>query len=396
MKLTRETPPTAFSDVDLAIDRELARVSDAFRFLLDVTPVDVEAQRRAFLEGTVAKPTFTYRPLEDAPEVMRAVLADVAVADVEDPTFGHLLRAKHRELEVKLDMLAARDAPEFIPLSIEQYGTVSPTLLDQAETLLEGLDVPRASRDGDRLDAQQFMALAEAELAHYRAIDPDLGVHVEVRPDASGIMVAGSDLIVGAAARVQVGRAHALLQHEVGTHLVTYVNGADQPIRILAAGLAGYEETQEGLAIFAEYLAGGLSAERLRQLAGRVVAVHLMVTGASFADVHQRLVEAGFSRSGAFTTTMRVFRSGGFTKDAIYLRGLLGLLDHLARGGTLDLLWLGKLSIEDLPLVGDLADRGLLRAPKLLPRYLADPETQSRLRRAARLADAAALIDASS
>ena len=73
----------------------------------------------------------------------------------------------------------------------------------------------------------------------------------------------------------------------------------------MAAGLAGYEETQEGLAVLAEYLVGGLSPARLRQLAGRVVAVHLMVTGASFADVHRRLVDAGFSRSGAFTIAMR-------------------------------------------------------------------------------------------
>jgi uncharacterized protein (TIGR02421 family) len=388
------TTTATFADVDLAIDWELAQVADGFRFLLDVTPVDVEEQRHAFLHGHVTEPTFTYRPLEDAPEVMRAVLHDVAVADAEDPTFGHLLRAKHRELELKLDMLAARDTEEFLPLSIEQYGTVAPPLLQRAETLLDEI-APRGAPQADsRLDASQFAALAEAELAHYRAVDPDIGVHVEIRPDASGIMVSGRDLIVGAAAQVSTARAPALLQHEVGTHLVTYVNGTYQPIRILAAGLARYEQTQEGLAILAELLAGGLSPERLRQLATRVVAVHHMVTGASFAEVHRRLVDAGSSRSGAFTTTMRAFRSGGFTKDAIYLRGFLDVLDHLAGGGTLDLLWLGKLSLEDLPLVGDLADRGLLRTPRLLPRYLADPETSARLARAAQTTDPAQLIGA--
>ena len=39
---------------------------------------------------------------------------------------------------------------------------------------------------------------------------------------------------------------------------------------------------------------------------------------------------------------MRVFRSGGMTKDAIYLRGLVELLEHLGAGGSLDPLWLGK------------------------------------------------------
>jgi len=383
---------TSVSAADLAVDRELARVSDSFRFLLDLTPVDVESNRHAFLHGTATEPSFTYRELEDDPEVLRTVLSAVDVADVEDRTLGHLLRAKHRELELRLDMLAARDTADFLPLSIELYGAVAPGLLDHAESLLDRFNGSASGQGDERIDAEQFLALAEAELAHYRTIDADIGVHVEIRQDTSGIMVSGRNLIVGAAARLPLDRAHALVQHEVGTHLLTYLNGTHQPVRVMAAGLAGYEQTQEGLAILAEYLVGGLSSERLRQLAGRVVAVHLMTTGASFPEVHQRLVGAGFSRTGAFTTTMRAFRSGGLTKDAIYLRGLHDVLGHLARGGTLDLLWLGKLPLDDLPLVRDLADRGVLRAPVLLPRYLADPATAVRLERAAGLTDPARLI----
>jgi uncharacterized protein (TIGR02421 family) len=188
-------------------------------------------------------------------------------------------------------------------------------------------------------------------------------------------------------------RVHALLQHEVGIHLVTHVNGSYQPIRLMAAGLAGYEKTQEGLAVLAEFLVGGLSPFRLRQLAARVVAVDRMVAGDLFIDVHRHLVETGFSPTSAFTTTMRVFRSGGFTKDMVYLRGLFDLLDHLASGGRLDLLWLGKLSLEDLPLVGELFERGVLEKPRLLPRFLDDPAVASRLERAAGLADVTQLIE---
>src|SRR5690606_5105905 len=140
-----------------------------------------------------------------------------------------------------------------------------------------------------------FAARAEREMAHYRSVDADIGVHVEIRPDATGVMVSGCDLIVSRALRVPTGRVPALIQHEVGTHLVTYVNGTFQPIRLMAAGLAGYEQTQEGLAVLAEHLVGGLTPFRLRQLAARVVAVHGMVTGLSFAEVHGDLVAAGFS-----------------------------------------------------------------------------------------------------
>ena len=45
--------------------------------------------------------------------------------------------------------------------------------------------------------------------------------------------------------------------------------------------------------MLAEYLVGGFTAGRLRQLAARVVAVHEMIDGAEFPEVHRGLVAAG-------------------------------------------------------------------------------------------------------
>jgi uncharacterized protein (TIGR02421 family) len=377
---------------DLAIDHELAQLGESFRFLLDLTPIDVERARHEFLVGDVTEPRFTYRDLEADPAVLGAMLASIDLGSVEDTTLGHLLRAKHHEIELQLDMLRTRCTDEFRPLSIELYGAVHPGLLERAETLLKR--VPDATgRASGHIGAAQFVELAEVELAHYRAIDPDIGVHVELRPDVAGIMVSGQVLLVNPSASIRSDRAQALLQHEVGTHLLTHVNGSYQPVRVMATGLAGYEATQEGLAVFAEYLVGGLSSFRLRQLAGRVVAVHQMIDGASFADVHHWLVQAGFSPTSAFTTSMRAFRSGGLTKDAIYLRGLVDVLEHLNQGGDLDLLWLGKLSLQDLPLVAELSGRGVLVAPRLRPRYLDYPDTLARLQEAAELTDVAQLAE---
>ena len=109
-----------------------------------------------------------------------------------------------------------------------------------------------------------------------------------------------------------------------------------------------------------------------------------MVEGVPFSDVHATLVRHGIPHVQAFTVTVRVFRSGGLTKDAVYLRGLLELVDHLAAGGDLDMLLLGKMPLTATPLVADLHERGVLKDPLLRPRYLDDPGAQDRL---ARLAD---------
>ena len=354
------------SSHDLALDHALAELDASFQFLLDVTPINLMDARASFLGGGADAPPFAYRELED-PDVIRARLDGIDPESVEDHTLSHLFRAKHRELCLQAEMLAARETHLFRTLSIELYGAVSPSLLEQAEAILDQSDptVPA----GDWLDADEFARRADEELAWYRGHHPDLEAQVKVRRDCSAVMVSSGNLLIPTTARVASSRVDAILQHEIGTHVVTFVNGARQPIRLLA-GLAGYDEAQEGLALLAEHLVGGLTPGRLRQLAARVVAVQRMLDGESFRGVHAALTAAGFSPGAAFVTTMRAFRSGGFTKDAVYLRGLANLLAHVGAGGAIEPLLLGKMSLEALPLVEELRERGALIGPTLLPRYL--------------------------
>jgi uncharacterized protein (TIGR02421 family) len=332
----------SLSPGDLAVDRELADIALGYRFLLDLTPVDLTDARRRFLDDG-EPPDFRYRPLEDDITVVANRLDKLTAEPVGDATLAHLVQAKQREVGLQLEMLRCRGSAAFLPLSIELYGAVTPSLLTTAEQLLDQVDPApvAAAAAGQSLDAATFAQRAQAELDHYRRTFPDLDVRVEIRDDIAGVMFTHGQLLIASTTTVPTARVEALLQHEVGTHVVTYVNGSRQPLRLLAAGLAGYDETQEGLAVLAEHLVGGLTAGRLRQLAARVVAVHQMVDGAAFADVHQLLVQAGLRPEPAFSVTARVFRSGGLTKDAIYLRGLTDILTHLGTPGDLDVLWLG-------------------------------------------------------
>ena len=370
---------------DLAIDHALAQMSGSMRFLLDVTPVNSDDIKAEFLKGEVKEPTFRYRDIEADPEVLKQVVANIDVGSVTDPTIASLLRNKHRELTLQLDMLMARDSEDFRDLSIELYGGASPELRAQAERIIEEVSTPEAK--GEKVTAEEFLTLAQAEIDFYASIDQDIRMHAEIRDDVNGVMVSGNTLLIDPDSGVQRARANALLQHEVGTHLVTQVNGTAQPIQVLGTGLAGYDETQEGLAVLAEIGCGGLTPFRLRQLAARVLTVHRMTQGASFVESWEALVDAGFPKASAFTTTMRAYRSGGLTKDAIYLRGLVDLLCHLKGGGSLDHLWLGKFSLADLPLVQQLAESDILNRPRLLPRWLDDTAAAERLTFAADHAD---------
>lgn len=367
---------------DLAVDRELASIGESFRLLVDLTPTNVEEEKKAFLASPTGSPHFVYRDLEDLPEVIGARLGKVDVAPVKDPILAHLFGAKRRELSLQLEMLSARDSSDFLSLSTELYGSVPPLLEQQARQILSQVAASRTR--GRRLGAEAFARKATAEIDHYRTLNADLVVRIEIRDDISGIMVANGDLLVAITAKVEPSRLVGVLAHEIGTHVLTYFNGSRQPLKLLAAGLAGYEETQEGLALIAEALVGGLTNERLRQVAARVVAVHRLIHGASFTETHSELVhDFDYTPGAAFNIVMRVYRGGGLTKDAIYLRGLQALVEYLAGGKTLTPLWLGKLPLVDLALLEDLAAKEVLHAPALLPRFFEDPLAQERLRNVA-------------
>jgi hypothetical protein len=66
-------------------------------------------------------------------------------------------------------------------------------------------------------------------------------------------------------------------------------------------------------------------------------------------------------------------------KDAIYLRGITRILEALAEGSSLDVLFVGKLSLDHIPLIQDLLDREVLQAPWVRPRWLDVPGAQERL-----------------
>ncbi|MGV8846814.1 flavohemoglobin expression-modulating QEGLA motif protein [Tessaracoccus sp.] len=377
------------SAADQAIDHQLSDLGSSVRFILDVTPVDADDVRESFLEEPT-EPSFTYRELTTDPEVLQTMLAGTKVSEVDDTTLGALLRNKHRELELQLSMLRARDSEDFRHLSVELYGGIAPNLLSAAESIMERVSPTAGS--GVVVDAEQFLAVAELEIEHYRTLEPDIDIHAEIRLDSTGVMVSENVLLIGPESATDAARVEALVHHEVGTHLVTQVNGSRQPIRTLGTGLAGYDETQEGLAVLAEVACGGLTPNRLRQLAARVLTVHRMLAGDTFVDCWQQLVDADVSRTSAFTTTMRVFRAGGLTKDAIYLRGLLDLLGHLRDGGSLAPFWLGKFALVDLPLIEDLLARGILNPPALVPRWYDNVDGAQRLAAAASTTDPTHLI----
>lgn len=367
------------------VDRALSEIDTSFAFLLQTTPVNADdAWARFEASNYREEPVFQYRPLPVDPELLKRRLFDLPIEHIEDPALAWLFREKQEELDRKITMLRDRDTRNFFFGSLQLFGEVQPALLRLARQILARL--PAHDHDlgsPEHLDAEAFAEVAGAEFTHYRRQYPAFPETVEIRTDLPpGLMVSRGRLLIGHRTKVPASRVEALLHHEVGTHMVTYYNGCAQPLRLLRNGLAGYEALQEGLAVLAEYLAGGLNIPRLRVLAARVVAAHALIEGTSFVDVYQLLREAyAFPSHEAFSITLRTFRGGGLIKDVIYLRGLHELMEHLRDGGAYEPLFVGKIALHHLPILEELQHREILHPSPLHPRYLELNQAPDRLER---------------
>jgi len=377
--------PSSMVKAARLVDQQLCEVSESFDFLLQVTPTNTEEARREFWESDFQQiPRLSYRPLPYRPSLLKRQLFDIEIERIEDPTLAHLFWEKQEEIDRKISALRDLDTPEFLYTSLQMYGDASDSLLQLAYDILNRFPEtsPKTGRKkSKRVGSKELAERARDEFDYYHCRMNEFNATVEECDEiASGLMVSRDRLLISKNLSLPAKRVEPLVHHEIGTHLLTYFNGRCQPFRQLYAGLADYEELQEGLAVLAEYLVGGLTVNRVRTLAGRVVAVRSLCDGNSFGQTFALLHEEyGFGRKRAFSITLRVFRGGGFTKDVIYLRGLRDLLDYLSDGHDIEPLYVGKIGLQHVPYIQELRRRKIIVPPRILPRFWDDDKIRERL-----------------
>lgn len=178
------------------------------------------------------------------------------------------------------------------------------------------------------------------------------------------------------------------LVHEGWAHLGTSLNGAiqeDNPWLSTWAPRTTF--LQEGLAIITEIITGCMTLERWNKVIIRHLATSMAEKGSSITEVYQFLRQHSLEDLDAFKLALRVFRGvpleGGmaFTKELLYLHGMIELLYHLHLYKTdLRSLWVGKISFEEHTM---LLDHWAFMNPqvKYFPKGLEHPIVLERLQK---------------
>lgn len=343
--------------------------------------------------GAQRLPQPTYAAVDPAPVLdgVAAARALLQPGDVVDDWLGREADA----IESAVRLLDARGRPEFFEHSRALYGVPDQPLrfdpatpLDLARRVHLALDelheaelVPPVIRSRT---GEQVAAFIDGEVKeHFGDAAPEVVVVDELSANATATT---SRIKIRRSASFTTKDAAQLLNHEAYIHVGTGLNGrAQTDIPILAIGHPGTTRTQEGLAVYSEYVSGTLGLDRLRRLADRIIAVQLVVDGADFVELYRWFLDRTPSPEQAFESTRRIFRgaplTGGapFTKDCTYLSGYLSVTTFIraaftaGRADTLALLFSGKLDLFAVPALGELRRRGLVQPARFLPPWAGDP-----------------------
>lgn len=352
------------------------------------------AVREQFLaSGGKAFPKVSYESFDAGPSLDRLRQAREALGEPED-VIGEWLARLAESVELGARMVAAAGTSRFYVYSRMLFGAPRDPLPDGYSTALALARQLREVLDGlERVDlgAPPARDRTAGEVAEYmrdgvRERFGESAPEVELADELSANALAGPRRIrIRRDARFTDRDMEQLVQHEAFVHVATSLNGrAQESLPILGASHPGTTRTQEGLAVFAEFISGAMELDRLRRLIDRIEAVQMAIDGADFLEVFRFFRDKNDDPPQAFENTRRIFRGGTlagggpFTKDIVYLDGLLrvhNFLRSVVAGGRADLLRLlfcGKLDIDDIPALAELASRGLCRMPVFLPPWAED------------------------
>lgn len=240
----------------------------------------------------------------------------------------------------------------------------------------------------EALDEADYCLSAETiadELRHRLAqVFTDHTIRIEIDPDLVAKAAAGPTRIrLRASTGFSEYDLSQLLEHEAFVHSLTSLNGrAQQNLGSLGLNSPRITATQEGLAVFSELVTGSIDITRMKRISLRILAIDMALRGANFIEVFKFFLGHGQNDVDSFTSAMRVFRgaptcgSAAFTKDTVYLHGLLAVHTFFRwalKGGKLELarhLFAGKMTLEDVVELEPFVQQGYIQPPRYLPPWM--------------------------
>ena len=346
----------------------------------------MEVKNTFFKENCQKLPIYNY-PAYDDSELH--LILDETNKYFGDTSYDLWLKTKTEEIKKSSQLINVCGTKEFFNISSNIYGTPTTpihdnvtkpiTLSNQFEKIIDAIE-----NSSIRLKASP--SLSSSEVA--KKIDDKVKLYfneyapqIQLVKNLSAKATATSKYIrIREGSEFDQADINQLLNHEAYIHVATTINGRKQyNMKILGANYGSVTKTQEGLAVFSEFISGSIDVDRLKRISDRTLAIQMAIDGADFIDVYNYFIKEGISKHQAFENSRRVFRGGvltggaPFTKDLVYLDGFIRVFNFLRSAISLgkieciELLFSGKIDLDDMPVIYSLYKEGLISKPDFIP-----------------------------
>ena len=358
------------------IDSRISEITREVDFYSYLTPLNQKEEEEKFFsslaKGEAYNPIFKYK---GAKYFFQEKWLKEALGSLDENDKMHVLFASKIDFIIKqLELLESDDA-SFTDTAVKLYGRPDKECLARAKKILtesksEGYVFPE-----ENVTPEEMASVLRSTLED-KNIDWDVVLSRKIVPK---ITVSAKDrtVYINSGINYTASEIERLKIHEVKVHIYRGENGNIQPHKIFRDGLAGYDETEEGLALLAEERSGSLEVDtrQMKLYAGRALAADLCLEG-SFYDTFMELRNF-FPEYLAYRLTERGKRGladtsnkGGFPRDFHYISGIQKIRKYVENSGDLSILYIGKIGLRDVDDAKALLDEGILRPPKHLPDFI--------------------------
>ena len=325
-------------------------------------PINVESEKEKFLNNKTTDPSFEYKEPEYDTKKVNLELNKINIPDSE---IGKLYKRKCKSLLLQNKIIENIGKNNKIKkLSSEVYGKPNSDLVKYADSLLKKLSPHESRKELESFYVKKKFedVLNELGLNNWKVVFSNER-ETSVYPDHKKITICRNR-------KFSYTELKQLLLHEIYVHALRSENGYTQPYLIFAFGLSGYLSTEEGLTTYFEKKTGIMDDNKLRDYAGRVIAVDSVCKNLTFDQTFRKLKEYGFSDDVSWILSSRAHRAGGFIKDHIYLDGYVKVKEFSKKDGDFKDLFVGKVGLNDLKLVRKLIEKGTIKPPSHVPDFI--------------------------
>lgn len=343
------------------IDANLDLLVKNIELLSYVNPINMEKEKQRFFSSKyLSNPQFSYPKLKFNPFVLHRQFFAQPLEKIKDEKARKLYQDIIYYYSNMIQCIEnIGNQKKFYYNSLRVFGTPTEKDVQNAQFILHYTDEESNFSMEKKYSSEDAKTYFEHFIGQYN-FPLKIGFSTSIAADA---MVSNNTqtLLIKKNAKFSKNQLLTLANHEIGVHLVTTYNGLSQPLKIFSNGFPRNVETQEGLAVFSEYMSGALTLKRLKELSYRVMASDSLIKDYTFSDTFDLLHnQYKLNRGDAYTITLRAHRGGGFTKDRLYLSGLRKIFKRHLKSESMDNLLTGKVAMDYEEAVIHLKSLGLI------------------------------------